>query len=68
MLKENDIVIVVDDDAIPSVFLGQYGRVTENFGHKVVVEIHAKVDGRKEGSMKHTALITDVQKVGEMIT
>lgn len=68
MLKENDIVIVVDNDAIPSVFLGQYGRVTEHFGHKVTVELNARVDGRKAGSMSHTALITDVQKVGEMIT
>lgn len=67
MVKVNDIVVIVDNDAIPSSFLGCYGRVTEVIAPKVLVELNAKIPEHKHGSLSHTALITDVQKVGEMI-
>jgi hypothetical protein len=58
-----DIVVVVGTKSVPLSLLGCYGIVTSSDDYKVMVKFKASVMGL--GSLSHTALVTDLEKVGE---
>jgi hypothetical protein len=69
VLKPNDIIVVVDTTSLPDSFLGSYGKVTEDWGYKVMIEFKATVllpgETHKMGALRHTARPMDLKKVGE---
>lgn len=61
--EKDDIVVVVGSESIPKYYLGSYGRVTDEYFGKAIVELKAKSEGR--GSLSHTAYISDLKVVAE---
>jgi hypothetical protein len=58
-----DIVIVVENKSVPSHFHGHYGKIVDVHEYRVTVEFVASVGSY--GSLSHTALPSDLKKVGE---
>ena len=62
-MKIGDIVKVINCESIPQTFLGNYGIVKDVNDYKVTVEFKGFVEGI--GGLCHTALPSDLKKVGE---
>lgn len=59
-----DIVVVVGSNSIPDYFFGRYGRIESVISnYKVFVEFNQRVGN--VGSLAHSALTSDLIKVGE---
>lgn len=58
-----DIVVVIKSESIPSMFLGRYGRIINEYGDKVEVLLEEGVNGK--GGLSHTAYPSDLMKIGE---
>lgn len=58
-----DIVCVVGFKSLPESFLGRYGVVIDKIGYKVVVEFNHPVN--RLGGLSHTAIESDLWKIGE---
>lgn len=58
-----DIVVIVKSESIPSMYLGRYGRITNDHEEKVEVLLEEGINGK--GSLSHTAYRSDLLKIGE---
>lgn len=63
-METGDIVLAVDCESLPVVYLGSLGIVTDVGGSKVLVKFKCGVKGM--GSLSHTALVSDLKKIGEV--
>lgn len=58
-----DIIVVIDNETLPTSFMGRYGRIVDGDDYKVLVEFNMPT-GRL-GRLCHTAKVSDLKKVGE---
>jgi hypothetical protein len=58
-----DIVMVVNYESLPESFLGCFGVIINSDDYKVVVNFKGVVNDK--GSLSHTAVASDLKKIGE---
>lgn len=61
--NKNDVVMIIGTDSVPSQYLGTFGIVTGIYGDRCMVLCNAPI--RSTGSMSHTVLKTELQKIGQ---
>jgi hypothetical protein len=64
-LKAGDIVLVVNSQVVPQSFLGSYGEVIDVLDDEALVRF--KHFEKENGSLLHTALVSDLKMVGKVI-
>jgi hypothetical protein len=58
-----DIVMVVNSESLPETFLGCFGVVITADDYKVTVKFKDVI--KYKGILSHTAIVSDLKKIGE---